>query len=236
MDYSEFKEKVRTDLKQYFQEPQLKKQTIEIRIQEQKDDYEIVQDMVSLWNQANPEQSFSEYHLSVLYETYQRSQDADKVLHVLAELMEKQWVESLKAKNMLEAKETTSSCTVTLLEGEKEEEISNIYILETSENTIKNSLAFCEDTLIELAEKEEAHLLLLPVAEDTVLVVPVQNREDYKESLELMEELQRVGLQEKIPIELSIYDKSKSLLLVETEEMEHLLSEEKEKKRSIFSK
>lgn len=239
MDYSEFKEKVCTDLKQYFQEPQLKKQNIEVVIQEQKDNYETSQDILSLWNRANSEQQFPDYNLFLIYETYKRSQDADKVIHALADLMEKQYLESVIVQNVQETKEsfqTTTACMVTLIGGDKEQEISDIYMLVTSESSIKNSLPFCDDTLVELAEKEDAHLLLLPVAEDTLLAVPVQNIDDYKESLEIMEELQRVGMQVKQDMEISVYDKGKNLLLVEAEEMEHLLSQEKGKKRSIFSK
>lgn len=232
LSYLEFREKICTEGKNYFQNPQLRKQNFELRIKEEKDAYGEPEEMAYIFDHRNPELHPPAYSVLVSYETYCRSKDADRVLRMLSGLMEQQYpIETEKAKTK---EEKAQGGTVQMLPGDKEQGVPDAYVILGAEERLGSEELQEDGMLPSVAEREQANLQLLPLTSDALLVLPLHTAEEYEENLGVLNELQKLWQEQ--GQEPQVYDKDRNLLLKDTEEIRELLVNGKVQKKGIFSR
>lgn len=233
MSYEEFKEKLYKDLKRYFSDAELRKPNYELRVREEEDAYEAVEEMLYLSDMKHPEKEVPSYSLAVAYETYSRSGNLELVMELLANVVETQYP---KENVSVDLEEAPVRNNVDEIEGNPEEDIKNAYLI-TAANGDGTTEAVLKDdeTLASIAEKEDRNLQLIPVSERGVLAVPVDSGIELEANLEIMAELNKLQLKE-TDIACQVYDRSRNLLISDVEEMKELLEKGKVKKKSMFIK
>lgn len=233
LSYPEFREKICTEGKNYFQNPQLRKQNFELRIRQEKDAYGAAEEMAYIFDRKNPNLQPSAYSVIVSYETYCRSKDADRVLQMLSGLMEQQYpLEAEKEKNK---EETAQRGIVQVLPGDEEQGIPNAYMILGAEGRPETEELLQEAGMLQsVAEREEANLQLLPLTSDALLALPLHTAGEYEENMEVHGELQKFWQEQGQGHQ--VYDRDRNLLLKDSEEIKELLANGKVQKKGIFSR
>ena len=228
MDYNAFKEKTIHMLKKFFTVSDLRASYIEVFIQEAKEDFEIPEEMICLFNHVQEKQLPLSYSLFIAYETYRRCNDFDKAMQALAATFEKQYLENQEATMV---KEETQN-PVIKVNGDAEMSVAAVYVIEQD----RNSFLYDHSALDELAQKEDADLLLLPIEDSAIMVVPTQTLEEYEDNLEVYQELCKTEMIPALETQVMFYSKSSNVLLEKMEEIGPWLEGKKKGRRGYFSK
>ena len=228
MDYNAFKEKTIHLLKKFFTITDLRASYIEVFIQEAKEDFEIPEDMICLFNHVQEKQLPLAYSLFIAYETYRRCNDFEKTMKGLAATFEKQYLENQEASTI---KEETPNFILKVA-GDAEMNIDAVYVIEQNENIF----LYDHSALDELAQKEDADLLLIPVSEEATMLVPTHTLEEYEDNLEIYKELCKTEMIPNLETSVKLYSKNSNVLLEKTEEIIPWLEGKQKGKRNYFSK
>ena len=228
MDYNAFKEKTIHMLKKFFTVSDLRASYIEVFIQEAKEDFEIPEEMICLFNHVQEKQLPLSYSLFIAYETYRRCNDFDKAMQALAATFEKQYLENQEA--IIIKEETQNS--IIKVDGDTRMKLAAVYVMEQD----RNSFLYDHSALDELAQKEDADLLLLPIEDSVIMVVPTQTLEEYEDNLEVYQELCKTEMIPALETQVMFYSRSSNVLLEKMEEIGPWLEGKKKGRRSYFSK
>ena len=228
MDYNAFKEKTIHMLKNFFTVSDLRASYIEVFIQEAKEDFEIPEEMICLFNHIQKQQLPLSYSLFIAYETYRRCNDFDKAMQALATTFEKQYLEN---QGGFIIKEGTLNPAMKI-DGDEEMRVVAVYVIEQEKMNLLND----HSVLDELAQKEDADLLLLPIEDNAIMVVPTQTLEDYENNLEVYQELCKTEMIQTSETQVMFYSKSSNALLEKTEEIGLWLEGRKKGRRGYFSR
>ncbi|MBP3609491.1 MAG: hypothetical protein J6J42_04040 [Lachnospiraceae bacterium] len=233
ISYEEFKERLFKELKNYFSDTELKKPNYELKVREEKDAYETMEEMLYLSDVRTPEKEMPAYSLAVAYETCCRSGNVEQVMELLANVMETQYPQE---EIHLQSEEERILCSVDELPGEPEEGVRNVYLITAvDEAGIVHTLVQNDETLSAIAEKEQSNLQIIPVDEGAALAVPVTYGMELEENRGIMEELSSLQRKE-MTEECQVYDRNRNLLISDMEEIKNLLEKGKVKKKSMFTK
>lgn len=234
VSYSQFKECVCKDLKMYFEDSELRKPNYEVKIRENRDDYDTTEELLYLFNLRDPEKKVPEYSLSVVYETYYFSGKLSETIKALAETIEKQYPKEMKKTE--EIVEEISQSIVTKLEGYQEEDVGTVYLITdaTGKRGVEGLLQE-DDVLAEIAEKEQSNLQLITLNDTTLMALPVISEVEVTENRNVISELQYM-VRRKLEEEYRLYDRGKNLILSDLEAIKEVLEKGKDRKKSIFSK
>ena len=231
LSYTELRDKILTEGKNYFQNPRFRKANFELGIREEKDNYETSVDMVYLLDMNQPQKASPAYDLMVLYENYFRSRDVEKVIRMLVAAIEKQYPKETAVEREI------SECQAVTIPVEGNEEIPMVYLLgERYGKCSISELPDKEDLLMPIAEKENANLQMISYGDETVLAVPVHSMEEYEENLQVLAELRQLELEQAKELENQVFDRNRNMLLKDPEEIKELLIKGKVQKRSLFAK
>ena len=232
LSYTQLRDKVLTEVKKYFQIPKLHKPNFEIRISEEKDNFQTTVDMVFIHDLNHPEKKVPTYDLMVIYENYIRCQDVEKVIRMLATTMERQYPQEEELK-----REDKPEFHITTMVVEGDGEINNVYLL--TEDKLQYSTEEImkeDDALIPIAEKEKSNLQMVPYGENAVLAIPLNTLEEYTDNLEVLAELYQLELEQEKELESQVYDRSRNVLIKDPEEIKELLIKGNVKKKGVFSR
>lgn len=230
LSYSEFRDLLCRSLKNYFQTSRLKKNNIVAKVVEDSDAYEELVELIYLYDYKRPDLKVPMYEISVSYETYCRNNDAEKVIRMLAELMEKQYPEE---NTVLTLEEERYVSVVLELEGVPEQEVSSIYLITEQDGKCgPDRLLQDDETLAKLATKEQSNLQTISISEEALLAVPVQSMEEYEENLQLVDDLKKID--QRLGCESRVYDKERNTLVTDIGDIKDLLTQGSVQKKGFF--
>ena len=230
LSYSEFRDFLCQNLKNYFHAPRLKKNNIVVKVTESPDAYDELIERIYLYDYKRPDLKAPTYERSVSYETYCRSGDAEKVIKMLAELMERQYPEENTVPTLEEERYIS---VVFELEGVPEQEVSSIYLITEQDGKCgPDRLLQDDETLAQLATKEQSNLQTISISEEVLLAVPVRSMEEYEENLQLMDDLKKID--QRLGSESRVYDKDRNTFVTDIGDIKDLLTQGSVPKKGFF--
>lgn len=229
LGFDEFCDFVKENIREYMSEV-FQKNNFEFRLDETKDNFEMVNALLYIVDKKNPNAIVPVLHLDVAYENYKQTGDINAIVVMLAGKYE-----AIYQEKMVVGENIRPEFEV-LVSGEG---ITNAFII-SNVNDDKVDL-YQDDVLIEISSKEHSNLLLVPINDAVLLAVPVKGRAEYKDCMECLNIIKKESEEQTFgELQPKLYDKENNVILSATEEIDAMLQrmdqEQKSVKRSIFSK
>lgn len=229
LTFNQFCDYVKNNAKKYMSEA-FQKNNYEFCLSEKVDDYNLTSCSIYLDDKQQKVEEPPMFRLETAYENYKQTDRLDDIVVMLASRYETIYADGM-------AEDKSAYPNVDMIPGV--ERISSAYVISNMGDS-KVDL-FHDDTMIEIATKEESNLAVFRISENVLLVVPVKNNKEFRECIDCVGIMENEDPEQVLTnVQIMLYDKNNNVVIEDKNEIEEVLynAEKKEasKKRSVFSR